>query len=182
MGVTKLQAFAGQAEILGEIQGFNFDGHNEVLVVHGVATVDRAMALLDRLSLGTLATVVPKEALRAPRPPAPEPAAGATASSAVPQQYADPAVPAEPAQVQEAVVEGVVVSPAEGFPDEVIQATRMRPVVEYFHNSRGLRTVEEITAACEAAREQIPILGKVQNMQDRVERTLSAYFKTDAPA
>ncbi len=178
--ITKLKGFAADAEIMGEIHEVRFEG--ESLIIDDLE-LHEATEILRRLSDKALvATELPQEtepvqgagapAVENPRTEPPKPPPEAPKQSAPP-----PAPPAPPVATQPppAVASPpVVTTPSQdGVPEEIVNAQRLRDVVDYFTQKAGMKTVEEVIAAIEKYKGASPTIQRATDIQNRVKRIMT---------
>lgn len=194
--ITRLIGYDAEAEVLGQVRKIQVA--EESITIFGV-DVAEAGRILDRLSAGgieavKLATgeVDPEDAPcgcadqgecgQCPGPgrlavkSVPAPVAQALPGFAVAAETA-PAAVAPREQTQEAIptvaAPAVAVAPAtDAPPPELSAAKRMREVVDYLVGT-GLKTPEEVTAACEKYRDASPVIQRVANLAERVTRLMA---------
>ena len=58
------------------------------------------------------------------------------------------------------------------LPQEIVEATKLRDILTFFIETEETKDAAELTALCEANKESIPLLGRIANIGERVERTL----------
>lgn len=129
---------------------------------------------VDSAAISRLAASAPAPAPKAPKAgrkaaaPPPEPAqAKAPEKAATPPANgtAGPAIPAPESGT-------VVVQPTTAEPpEEVLNATSLRAILGYL-TTHGVSALAELQATCLAWRDQVPVLGRISNLDERVERTL----------
>ena len=185
MGITRVKAFAGEAEVLGKLVEVEYtvDGR---LQLEGL-TLDEAYEALDKLSLKQITAVrvtgktgpeAPKEA-PPPKPSAPKKVA--TPLRAVPEEAPAPKASAPKAPKEAPAAEAPAAeapSDAEGGIPEKVQATkRFIEAMDWVMKAKGLKPsqVDEIVAACEEVKGSITVLGRVRDIRDKVVSNLVAY-------
>ncbi len=119
------------------------------------------------------ATEPPKEATKAePEPePDPEPAKPETKADA-PAEEAPKVEAAKPAKAKKADKE-TGVTPME-MPDKIKKVATMRELLVWMLESGGVKTAAEMIAQCVALQKEIPLLTKVPQVAERVERAITA--------
>lgn len=59
------------------------------------------------------------------------------------------------------------------LPDEIKNTNSMRDLITYLHDKAGVDSADAMVATCEVLKKEIPMLSKVPNVKDRVERALA---------
>ena len=124
-------------------------------------------------------------ALSAPAVRAParaKPAAEPEPAPAVPRKRVAVPPPEEDDEAEEALAadeaierddEGQEAAEGNGkLPQEIVEATKLRDILTFFIETEETKDAAELTALCEANKESIPLLGRIANIGERVERTL----------
>lgn len=175
MGLTKLTSIAGEAEVLGQVRRIQWSDMGGHLSIEGL-TLAEAYDVLNRLALGALPSVkLPRAAQEQTAQPVER-----TAPPPVPPK--DTMVPlATKEQVKEAVAkpeEKKEVAPpkvngaaktATVDPSKLSGFTSLGEVVVFLYE-QGATSVDALAAQCAALKSDVPLLGRIQNLDERVRR------------
>lgn len=190
--MIKLSEFRGQVEMAGKAVEVLFT--ENILTITGI-TCEEALGFIGMPSVQAVPApaevkTAPKTAAKkangaAEKAPEPEPT---QAPKAVATQVTKPVV--ETAKPDPLPIPKVVVTKApealmpgeEGddpwglggdgaVPEELVTAKRMKDVL-VFLQERGHHTEDSLATACEKLKERVPVLSRVENIPDRVKRTL----------
>lgn len=191
--VTMTQ-FSGTAEVLGAAKEVTYG--EGALTIRGLAPQD-LRAVLTRLR-GTAGVQAPKPTPpKAPAaPPAPTPAPKQETQAAPPAAKPEPAAappktnghangngsngagdpwgltPPEPAPAAPEPEAPRAAPPADGaVPSELLSARKLRDVLAYFIE-QGTTDEDGLVSECERMKGQVPVLGRIANLNERVKRTL----------
>lgn len=183
--ITELTGFRALAEVMGEIHVVEY---KEGALLIADLTLEDVGRILDLVSAGKVVGVravggvplpggapAPRRLEAAPSPPS---EAAEAPSDVPPAPPADPppAARAAPAEApRDASPPAAPPAPPSGngtAPPEIVGAPNFRAIVAHMRDAMGLKTVDEIVAACEGFRTASPILGRVRDMRDRVQRTM----------
>lgn len=208
MGITKLTAMAGDAEIMGEVRSVLWND-KEGLLVKGL-TLEEAMRALGLLSAGVLAAVKLPPAPWSPSQQKQPEAVARTAPPPVACGGCGPEVNEKPAQpdkfpshtpveekrpdqipgIASPLPEGMTLSPA---PSEEAKPVELKPEpkkkeakpttdanklakftslgeVVVFLYEQGITAVDGLVEECSALKSTVPLLGRIQNLDERVRR------------
>jgi hypothetical protein len=178
--ITRLVGFRVNAELMGEIHSVSYDGDSAggTLSISGL-DLSGAYSVLEKLATGsTVSMRLPTEPQRVSPPDAS--ASPAPAVPAAPPPQPAPEEAPEPAAAKATLptsapphdVVGKVASNGDGkLPESVRQANKLKDVVVWLMD-RGISGAEAIAAECEKMRPEVPMLGRITNLPERVARAL----------
>lgn len=204
MGLTKIDGFTGEAEILGGLYRVEYAAGT--LSVSGLG-LDGAYAVLDALAARQIVAVRVRPGdrpLAAPQPQTPPerpsareapPSARAEASAAAPpweeNKPADKPAQESGAATASSGAEAAEPGPAAGagtpppaaagpggvVPEKVAGSKRFIEVLEWVMSAKGLKPadVDAIVAALEAVRDSVPVVARVRDLRDKVTSNLAAW-------
>jgi len=192
MAITKLISYQAEAEILGRIRTVAFDGEEGSFTIRGL-DLSAAHEILRHLANGALAAIDPamKEAVKGGKSPVEPPIESPNASpqriagdrDAAEQEYEGTTRGREQLSPQAEEPAGEPASTpapasADGVPVAVTNAARLGVIVDWVMSCPGVVTEADILAKLRELKPRVPLLQRVQKLEERVLLHLAAQAKS----